>query len=142
MSKIALFAATAALAIVGGIQAQTLPVDVDANIPFPFIVGKTTLPSGNYVVKPMDEGAIQVMGESGEPSAVTTTMSTRSDQPAMATELIFNRYGSQEFLSRIVVDGEQYGLEVTPSKAEKELLAAGQKAVRHSQPAGKSSHKS
>ena len=138
MSKIALFAATAALAIVGGIRAQTMPVDVEANIPFPFTVGKATLPSGDYVIRPLDEGEIQVMAAKGHPSAVTTVMSTQADKPAPTTELIFNRYGSREFLSRIVIDGEQHGLELLPSKAEKKLSAAGQKPVTHSHPASKS----
>ena len=129
--------AAATAFVISPLKAQ-LTSNVEANIPFAFRVGDATMPAGKYIVSPLDEGQIEVSAVSGKPSAVYIVETTSADQPAGKTELIFHRYGNQEFLSQLVLEGEQEGLALPASKAEKELMEIGQKAVTHSHPATRS----
>src|SRR6185503_5234129 len=73
-----------------------------ADIPFKFTVGDTQLPSGEYFVKKLHSGVIQVQGKS---SAFVMTTGGDGGNTSGGSKLVFNRYGDQYFLSRIWAPG-------------------------------------
>ncbi len=98
------------------------------NIPFAFVVGNSTLPAGEYLLRRLDLGhgsaeAIQQVDGSVSMMVLTRT----ADQNDQKTEprLIFNQYGSQRFLSQIWT-GAGSGRQLLKSKREKELALTGE----------------
>lgn len=109
--------------------------DLNADIPFPFIIGNQTLPSGKYTIHSLDEqNVMELKGESGSPVVFVFNRTEAKSAPAQS-ELIFNKYGDQEFLSTISMAGANGGAQLETSKAEKELLSHGQKPHTHAHPA-------
>ena len=102
-----------ALLVTAGI-ASAAPQDeqIVANVPFDFVVGTTSMPSGKYVVKTETDNPEVVLIESvdGQHAAFAITIpvsSRRADEPTLTFEKRDNRY----FLSRLMrYDGE--GLEI------------------------------
>jgi hypothetical protein len=121
----------AAVGLMGSAKAQ-MPAEVKTDVPFAFMVGDTMLPAGKYEITPLDEGQIQIAMTSGSPSVIQTVETTEGVEEAPRTELVFHRYGDREFLSQIRIEGDQDGVALLPSKAEKELMDKGQKAEVHS----------
>ena len=89
-----------------------------ADIPFKFTVGDTQLPSGQYFVKKLHSGVIQVQGKS---SAFVMTTGADGGNTSGGSKLVFNRYGDQYFLSRIWAPG--MGHELRKSRLEREVAA-------------------
>jgi len=87
-----------------------------ADIPFKFTVGDTQLPSGEYFVKKLHSGVIQVQGKS---SAFVMTTGGDGGNTSGGSKLVFNRYGDQYFLSRIWAPG--MGHELRKSRLEREV---------------------
>ena len=87
-----------------------------ADIPFKFTVGDTQLPSGEYFVKKLHPGVIQVQGKS---SAIVMTTGADGGNTSGVSKLVFNRYGDQYFLSRIWAPG--MGHELRKSRLEREV---------------------
>jgi len=87
-----------------------------ADIPFNFVVGDTQLPSGEYFVKKLHSGVIQVQGKS---SAFVMTTGGDGGNTSGGSKLVFNRYGDQYFLSRIWAPG--MGHELRKSRLEREV---------------------
>ena len=109
--------------------------DIDANIPFRFIVNQTTLAPGKYVIRPVDDESLEIIGAGEHATVFVITMHAEANKEPARTELVFNRHGNQEFLSKVFVAGNRYGVELTKSPMEKKLDDAGQKHEVHSQPA-------
>ena len=87
-----------------------------ADIPFNFVVGDTQLQSGEYHVKQLRPGVIQVQGKS---SAFVMTTGGDGGNTSGGSKLVFNRYGDQYFLSRIWAPG--MGHELRKSRLEREV---------------------
>jgi hypothetical protein len=87
-----------------------------ADIPFKFTVGDTQLPSGEYFVKKLHSGVIQVQGKS---SAFVMTTGGDGGNTSGGSKLVFNRYGDQYFLSRVWAPG--MGHELRKSRLEREV---------------------
>jgi hypothetical protein len=93
-------------------------------IPFNFVVGKKTLPAGEYIVTPnrtRSNDVWLVQSRDGHTSALFTTTSLRSSKTQKRTKLVFNKYGDQYFLSQIWVDGSNSGRELVKRQMEREL---------------------
>jgi hypothetical protein len=115
LSAIAFFA-IANLAMAGNSFAQTQAVK--ANIPFDFTVGQRLLPAGTYVIEKVQDSVItlknlnkpiQIMGLTLPDSSVA-----RGD-----SKLIFNRYGDQYFLSKVLSEQAGMDLRIPTSKVER-----------------------
>ena len=92
-----------------------------ANIPFNFVVGKTSLPSGEYTVKPLAQAAIVIQSKDSHNCAIVLTMSVQSNKTPETGKLVFNQYGDQYFLSKVWHPANPAGRELFKSRAEIEL---------------------
>jgi hypothetical protein len=130
------FAPVLLLGLFPVLQAQ-ITGDIEAEIPFSFVVADTTLSPGKYVIHPLggDDPAMEIRrAEGGEPVTVLITRSVSTSLPPK-TELLFNRYENQEFLAKVLVEGNHEKAEIEPSRAEKTAKREGQGAHVHSLPA-------
>lgn len=118
------------------LQAQ-IAGNIEADIPFSFVAGDTTFRPGSYVIHPLggEDPAVEIR-RTDDPKGVSVliTRTVGASVPAK-TELIFVRYGDREFLSKILVEGNEEKAEIERSRAELALRREGQKAEVHSHPA-------
>jgi len=132
------FLGTAALAVASlfqsGAYAQVTG-NITANIPFGFHVGEKLLPAGTYTITELADRDMDIRNDTTEKVVVQLATSEETVQPANKTELIFHRYGNDEYFHQIKIAGETEGIEFLPSKAEQKLMDGGQKAAMHSHPA-------
>jgi hypothetical protein len=92
-----------------------------ANIPFDFHVGKASLPSGEYTVKPLNPETLLIQSKDGSSSAVSITIGATSSKIQDTGKLVFNRYGDQYFLSKVWRPGVSTGRELPKSRSEVEM---------------------
>lgn len=103
-----------------GLEAQTR---LEANIPFEFRMGKTTLPAGDYLFD-YSSRLLLVHQENGQHTAVMTLTSPVSRTKAPATGVVeFNRYGDAYFLAKIFTAGSPDGGALPKTAREKELVS-------------------
>ena len=103
-----------------GLEAQTR---LEANIPFEFRLGNTSMPAGDYLFD-YSSRLLIVHQEDGHHTAVMTLTSPVSRTKAPATGILeFNRYSDAYFLAKIFAarSGEGGGLPMTAR--EKELAS-------------------
>jgi hypothetical protein len=89
---------------------------VQAQIPFDFKVGRTTLPAGEYRVKydPAEEpGLLTVRSADGhrEVFVLTQPVAVRKDR-SNADKLVFEREGTRYVLSEVFTEDSSTGLEI------------------------------
>jgi hypothetical protein len=105
---------------------------VEAQIPFQFHVGNTTLPAGTYIIHRLDSNDLTVMEistEDGKMSALFDVEATQAKSAPEKTELIFNKYGDRYFLSEMFDEGNPDGSRVYTSKDEKMASKQSQSTV-------------
>jgi hypothetical protein len=101
-----------------GLEAQTR---LEANIPFEFKMGKTTLPAGDYLFD-YSSHLLVVHQENGQHTAVMTLTSPVSRTKAPETGVVeFNRYGDAYFLAKVFTAGSRDGEALPKTAREKEL---------------------
>jgi hypothetical protein len=99
-----------------------------ANIPFDFVVGKQTLPAGEYRIEQLSSQSVQLIRSTdGHTSTIVMTMAALANDWQSESKLVFNRYGDQYFLSQIWTAGNKSGRELYKSPRETELAG---KAVK------------
>src|SRR3979490_1825003 len=106
---------------------------VDFTTSFPFYAGNAKMPAGSYKItqSDMDESILQIQSNDGVHSALVEFIPTHSAQPHPHSDVPFHKYGDTEYLNRIWVEGQQYGMKVDPTKAEMKT-AANANVVEHS----------
>ena len=106
---------------------------VDFKTSFPFYAGESKLPAGNYkVFQPdMDTDMLQIRNMDTLHSVFVDSMPTESLQPHQQSAVTFEKYGDTDYLNRVWIEGQNYGIKVDPSKVETEA-AAGANATQHS----------
>lgn len=111
---------------------------VDFKTSFPFYAGNAKMPAGSYKLSQSDIDANVLLLESndGVHSAFVDFTPTHSAQPHPQSDVTFHKYGGTEYLNRVWVEGERYGMEVQPTKAEAKAAANGT-VVEHSLTANK-----
>lgn len=116
----------ASLSVTTGVLAQERAVS--ANVPFAFSVGERLLPAGEYVLSSPTSGIIQIRSADRQFIAEVTA-SHSNDEADAGAKLVFNRYGSEYFLHR-VLDRSTYrlNLDLGSSKMEKQARARQQEA--------------
>ena len=100
---------------------------------FPFYAGNAKMPAGSYKItqSDMDESILQIQSKDGVHSALVEFIPTHSAQPHPHSDVTFHKYGDTEYLNRIWVEGQEYGMKVDPTKAETKA-AANVNVVEHS----------
>ena len=123
------FAASAA-------QAQ-ITDQIEANVHHSFILGNTTLPPGRYIFRMLSDSNLEFMRATSADGRTSTEFLVRESEDSHTprhSELIFNRYGSKEFLARIYQVGTKDGVAVADvSREEGRLQKKGQKAAEHTE---------
>ena len=104
--------------------------NVRANVPFEFIVGSTSLPSGEYTVASMTSAGDTLRIRSADSKASALRLTNVMGGKSEHAKLVFHRYGERYFLAE-VWDNES-GRQIAPSKQERaiqrELASTGVKA--------------
>jgi len=99
-------------------------VNVKANVPFDFTVGKSNLSAGTYNIQSISTGTGKVLvirGEDAANSMLASPNSAETLNPSPDSRLVFHKYGSQYFLSQIWLEGERVGREFKISRREAEM---------------------
>ena len=105
---------------VASAQAQT-GYQMAANIPFDFTAGETSLRAGIYSVKLISENTLLVRSIDGKKSVLLLARQAEPVGTQKPARIIFNRYGDRYFLSQTWLSGADVGLQVNPSRAERDL---------------------
>jgi hypothetical protein len=105
-------------------QAQIIG-NLEADIPFQFHVGNTTLPAGRYTIHELEGSNLAVMQISsadGKQSALFDVESAQARTIPDKVEMIFNKYGDRYFLSEMFDAGNADGSRLAPSRDEKRAI--------------------
>ena len=104
------------------VQAQT-PSRVEVKIPFDFAIGKVQFKAGTYSFKKVTDNTLTVRDMNGKGTTLVDAPLTIGSRDSKAGErLVFNRYGTQYFLSQVWLSSET-GRQVFTSGAEKRVAA-------------------
>jgi len=135
-----LFLALCLATVVGGVvanaQVSSVP-QIEANVPFDFVVGDTRLPAGKYQITAVDENSNKVL-EIRSTNSRTAVMfdteddQTRGNQIESKTELVFDQVGGQYFLSQIWVAGSSTGNSLLRPRMEEKLVNRGSQSEKRS----------
>ena len=111
---------------------------VDFKTTFPFYAGNAKMPAGSYNVSPsdIDSSVLLVRSQNGAYSAFVDFVPTHAEQPHPQSDITFHKYGDTDYLNRIWIDGQRFGMKVDPTKAETKA-AANVNVVEHSLVASK-----
>jgi hypothetical protein len=112
--------------------AAQIATGVDFTTSFPFYAGNAKMPAGSYKITQSDVDAsiLKVQSNDGAHSAFVDIIPTHSAQPHPHSDVTFHKYGDAEYLNRIWVEGQEYGMKVDPTKAEMKA-AANANVVEH-----------
>jgi len=106
---------------------------VDFTTSFPFYAGNAELPAGSYKIThpDMNTSLLQIQSNDGVKSAFVDIIPTHSAQPHSHSDVTFHKYGNTEYLNRIWIEGQEYGMKLDPTRAEIKA-AANANVVEHS----------
>lgn len=96
---------------------------VKANVPFNFIVDKTDLPAGQYIIQGLGltGNAMTINSADSKVVKVVLPNACESLQAAQTSKLVFRRYGAQYFLAEIWTQGNERGKQLPRSRREREI---------------------
>jgi hypothetical protein len=103
--------------------AHAQQTNVQATIPFDFVVGDHAYSAGEYTLKSLSQSDVAIRIDNSDESEKGITLSNecRSLQPATGTKLVFQRLGNNYFLYQIWTDGNSTGREFRMSKTQVQL---------------------
>lgn len=92
-----------------------------ANVPFDFIVGDTTLPSGNYAFASATSSGqcLKISNTRAKGAAVRLTMAVSGN--AESSKLVFHRYGQRYFLAEVWTAGDSEGRQLMKGRQERAI---------------------
>ena len=107
----------------GLMAAQSLTSStVVANVPFDFMVNNKIIPAGECTAKSLTGDVLAINNFEARKGALANSShedAAKSDR----TVMVFERYGSQYFLSEIRIEGSDLSYKLPKSRAEVELRA-------------------
>lgn len=118
----------------GGPRVYAQDPDLEANIPFKFMVGGTRLPAGQYMIKRVDDAdpnELEMRSADDHVSVIFLTETAQTNQTPNKSELVFDRIGDRYFLRQIWSEGDNIGEQLPASRMEKKLEMGGAKADSH-----------
>jgi hypothetical protein len=110
--------------------------DIKAHIDHSFVVGKTTLPPGDYTFHMVQSTNLSAMRVSNDADHKTIEfgVSQAIDKKIPAhSHLVFRKYGDTEFLYKIFERGQDTGAQVKESSKEEARMAKTMQPVEHSE---------
>ena len=118
--KVALAAAVLSVGSALPALAQTIDDHIDFKASFPFYAGGERMPAGSYRITQPDINSDHVLIQStdGDYSAFVDFVPTFSMQPREKTSVTFQKSGDVDYVSRIRLEGENYGMKLEPTKTE------------------------
>jgi hypothetical protein len=98
-------------------------VNMKVNIPFNFVVGGATLPSGEYRFEGLGVAGNAISIRKLDQTAKSLTLAVRceSSKTQEKSKLVFHRYGDRYFLAQIWMAGDNSGHELPKSRRETEV---------------------
>jgi hypothetical protein len=102
--------------LLGTASAQT--IHMKADIPFSFVVGETTLSSGEYTIRSLNTNQALYISGSAQNPVVFLANGSYSPKASAHTKLVFDRYGDRYFLSEMWVEGSSVGRKLPKSRGE------------------------
>jgi hypothetical protein len=123
-----------ALTIFAGKASAQIVGDLDADIPFQFHVGNKELPAGKYRIHIQDDSDLTVMeitSVDGSSFALFQVQESDANAAPAKSELIFNKYGDDYFLSKLFDEGNPSGSKVIESRYEKQISRGAVVAQEH-----------
>ena len=113
------------------VSAQGQSTQAVAKVPFEFIVGDKTLPSGQYTVKALSDTNKAALVIRGKSSAIRLTSKIQPNMNKTQARLVFHRYGERYFLSEVWMGADSTGRQLMQSgqerSIERELASLGSK---------------
>ena len=112
----------------GPVQAQMAIKEPQArmDIPFTFFAGGVRLPAGEYHIShPGDPYFVLIQKHDGQAQALVYVHPSAVNSRE-STQLVFNKYGDQYFLSQVWTEPDQEVHQCFKSPREKELMAHAQ----------------
>ena len=113
-----------ALVAAANVHAQVPGTVLRATIPFEFSVRGKTLPAGVYEIKRVtnEPGTLIISSVNDNHERAMFETERIEERTIMSrSELVFNRYDDNYFLSEVFAGGEQTGSEAIPSRQERTL---------------------
>jgi hypothetical protein len=107
---------------------------VDFTTSFPFYAGNAKMPAGAYTItQPADEDntVLLIQSKDGSHTAFLDIAPTQAANPHPNSDVTFNKYGTTDYLGQVWVTGQNYGMQVLPTKAEQKA-ASNAAAAQHS----------
>jgi hypothetical protein len=104
--------------------AQLPGTSLRATIPFDFSVRGKVLPAGEYQIKRITDepGGLMISSLNDKHErAMFQTIPFERGSISSKSEIVFQRYGDNYFLSEVIAGGEETGRELLPSRQEKNL---------------------
>ena len=121
------------------LSVMPLAAQIDNGVDFtassPFYAGDVKLPAGNYKVVQLDEisDILRVENRDNLHSIFVDFTPTESALPHRDSAVTFEKYGDTDYLDRVWIEGEEYGISVDPGRVER---AAEGNATQHTMAAG------
>jgi hypothetical protein len=96
---------------------------VKANVPFNFIVDKTQIPAGEYLIQSIgtSNSALVIENKDRSVARMVLPIACESFGAQMKTKLVFHRYGDQYFLAQVWTAGNNRGTQLRQSAREAEV---------------------
>jgi hypothetical protein len=121
------------LVIVGLALISTIPVraqivnGLNFTATGPFYAGNTKFPAGSYTItqSSVDNNTLLIRSAGNKYEAFFDALPTQTGQPHSKTEVTFHKYGGVDYLNQVWIQGQTYGLQVDPTKAEQKAAAGG-----------------
>jgi hypothetical protein len=103
---------------------------VDFTASFPFYAGDVKLPAGNYKVVQLDQNVdvLQIENRDNLHSVLVGFTPTDSVLPHRNSAVTFEKYGDSDYLDRVWIEGQEYGIGLDPGRIE---TAAETNAPQH-----------
>jgi hypothetical protein len=121
------------------LSVMPLAAQIDNGVDFtassPFYAGDVKLPAGNYKVVQLDEisDILRVENRDNLHSIFVDFTPTESALPHRDSAVTFEKYGDTNYLDRVWIEGEEYGISVDPGRVE---TAAEANATQHATATG------
>jgi hypothetical protein len=93
-----------------------------ADIPFDFSVGNTPLKAGSYSIEQLQSGILALSSSDNREHQFAMTFPGDSDRQSQESHLVFIRYGSEVFLKRVSLSGNENSYELPESRREAALI--------------------
>jgi hypothetical protein len=93
-----------------------------ANIPFDFSIGNTTLKAGSHTIEQLHSGILALSSSDEKGHQFAMTFPGDSDKRSQESKLVFIRYGSEVFLKKVFLSGNEDCYELPESSRERKLI--------------------